>query len=595
MRRAVRFTPCQAAPLGKRDITSEALYVSDTLTSRFDSGMISDVAFWPNRVTVTAQDTIKNFCMITSMVSGCLRRTVASLALVGMGLLLAGCGEEERGAEPLRMICEATFPPYEYHVQGGIDGIDPALCTIIAKCLDRPLEVQDMAFDAVIPAVATGKADIAASGLTVTPERARQVRFSEPYVEAAQVAVVPVGSPIRSPADLKGRRIGVQSGSTGDLYVTRTFGEPERFQNVIFAATAALTGKVDVSVVDRQPAQVFVAKTPGLRILPEPVSRETYALAFRRDNALLCAQADAILAAMRANGTLETLIARYTDAMARQREGSDEAIGTRVDVSDLVARMATDPALRAALDALEARADELVAEARPGLWRRLAANARANFVEGGRWRYLAEGFAVTLEIAALATLLGLLIGFGVATVRATCDMTGRLRVADALCRVYLTVIRGTPVVVQLLILYFVIFGSQDVSKVFVAVVAFGLNSGAYVAEIVRGGIMAIDRGQTEAGRSLGLSHGRTMLFVILPQALRNVLPALGNEFIVLLKETSVAGYIALMDLTKAGDIIRSQTYTAFMPLLAVAAIYLAAVSLFAWLLGKLERRLTRHG
>ena len=154
---------------------------------------------------------------------------------------------------------------------------------------------------------------------------------------------------------------------------------------------------------------------------------------------------------------------------------------------------------------------------------------------------------------------------------------------------------GVGVVVQLLIIYFVIFGSQDVSKFLVAVVAFGLNSGAYVAEIVRGGILAIDRGQTEAGRSLGLGHARTLLWVVMPQALRNVLPALGNEFIVLLKETSVAGYIALMDLTKAGDIIRSQTYTAFMPLLAVAAIYLAVVSLFAWLLGKLERRLKRDG
>ena len=515
----------------------------------------------------------------------------ALAALLGL-VAFAGCGRDE-GPAPLRVICEATFPPYEYRVRGGIDGIDPALCAIVAGCLGRPLETQDMAFDAVIPAVATGKADIAASGLTVTPERARQVRFSQPYMEAAQVAVVPLGSPIRAPADLHGRRVGVQSGSTGDLFVTKTYGEPERFQNVVFAATAALTGKVEASVVDRQPAEVLVSRTPGLRILPEPVTRETYAFAFAKGNARLCAQVDAILAAMRRTGALDALIRRYLDAMARQRDGDEAALRDPVDTADIRAQVLADPGLRAELARLEAALP--AAEARPPWWRRLAETARLNFLDGQRWRYLLDGFLVTLGVAALASLLGLLIGFAVAAVRATHALTGRLRAADTLCRVYLTVIRGTPVVVQLLIIYFVIFGSQDVSKFLVAVVAFGLNSGAYVAEIVRGGILAIDRGQTEAGRSLGLGHARTLLWVVMPQALRNVLPALGNEFIVLLKETSVAGYIALMDLTKAGDIIRSQTYTAFMPLLAVAAIYLAVVSLFAWLLGKLERRLKRDG
>lgn len=190
--------------------------------------------------------------------------------------------------------------------------------------------------------------------------------------------------------------------------------------------------------------------------------------------------------------------------------------------------------------------------------------------------------------------LGILLGFTVAVIRSTHDKTGKLRFLNLLCKIYLTVIRGTPVVVQLLIIYFVIFGSVNVSKVLVAIVAFGVNSGAYVAEIIRSGIMSIDKGQFEAGRSLGLSYLQTMVYIILPQAFKNVLPALGNEFIVLLKETSVSGYIALQDLTKAGDIIRSQTYTAFMPLIAVAVIYLAVVMLFSFLLGKLERRLKNN-
>ena len=217
-----------------------------------------------------------------------------------------------------------------------------------------------------------------------------------------------------------------------------------------------------------------------------------------------------------------------------------------------------------------------------------------NFIKDDRWKYLSDGFLVTLEIAFSAVLLGILLGFTVAVIRSTHDKTGKLRFLNLLCKIYLTVIRGTPVVVQLLIIYFVIFGSVNVSKVLVAIVAFGVNSGAYVAESIRSGIMSIDKGQFEAGRSLGLSYLQTMVYIILPQAFKNVLPALGNEFIVLLKETSVSGYIALQDLTKAGDIIRSQTYTAFMPLIAVAVIYLAVVMLFSFLLGKLERRLKNN-
>jgi His/Glu/Gln/Arg/opine family amino acid ABC transporter permease subunit len=214
-----------------------------------------------------------------------------------------------------------------------------------------------------------------------------------------------------------------------------------------------------------------------------------------------------------------------------------------------------------------------------------------NFIMSDRWKYLVNGLKTTLTVTFFAVIIGILVGFLVAVIRATCEKTGRLKILNAVCKVYLTVIRGTPVLVQLLIIYFVIFGSVVIDKTLVAILAFGLNSGAYVAEIIRGGIMSIDNGQMEAGRSLGFSYSQTMLYIILPQVFKNVLPALGNEFIVLLKETSVAGYIALEDLTKGGDIIRSRTYDAFMPLIAVALIYLAMVLVFSKLLTILERRL----
>ncbi len=230
----------------------------------------------------------------------------------------------------------------------------------------------------------------------------------------------------------------------------------------------------------------------------------------------------------------------------------------------------------------------------------IAAEFKLNFLDDARWKYLWNGLGVTLEITLFAVLMGIVIGVIVAAVRSTWDQNeenlrpgpGRAALGffNGLCKAYLTVIRGTPVVIQLMIMYYIIFASSR-NGVLIAILSFGINSGAYVAEIIRGGIMSIDKGQLEAGRSLGFNYVQTMWHVIVPQAMKNVLPALANEFIVLLKETSVAGYVAVKDLTKGGDIIRGVTYSAFMPLLAVAAIYLVMVMFFTWLVGKLERRL----
>ena len=231
---------------------------------------------------------------------------------------------------------------------------------------------------------------------------------------------------------------------------------------------------------------------------------------------------------------------------------------------------------------------------------KLKADFILTFVQANRWKYLLNGLGNTLLITLLACLLGIVIGVAIAMVRSTYDKTregarktlGRklFGVLNEICRIYLTVLRGTPVVVQLMIIFFVIFASSD-NGVLVASLAFGLNSGAYVAEIVRGGIMSIDQGQFEAGRSLGFNYFQTMRFVIIPQTIKNVLPSLANEFIALLKETSVAGYVAVADLTKGGDIIRSRTYSPFLPLIAVALIYLVLVMFFSKLVGLLERRL----
>lgn len=214
-----------------------------------------------------------------------------------------------------------------------------------------------------------------------------------------------------------------------------------------------------------------------------------------------------------------------------------------------------------------------------------------NFITGDRWKYILAGLKTTLIVTLFSLIIGILIGIIVAIIQSTYQKNGNFKLGNSICKLYLAIFRGTPIVVQLLIIYFVIFSSVRIDKTFVAIIAFGFNSGAYVAEIFRSGIMSIDNGQFEAGRSLGFNYTQTMYNIILPQALKNVLPALGNEFIVLLKETSVCGYIALQDLTKGGDIIRSQTYSPFMPLIAVALIYLVMVIGLTKLVSILERKL----
>jgi ABC-type amino acid transport system permease subunit len=225
------------------------------------------------------------------------------------------------------------------------------------------------------------------------------------------------------------------------------------------------------------------------------------------------------------------------------------------------------------------------------------------FLEKQRWRFLVTGLGNTMKLTFFAVLIGIALGTMLAVIRTAWD-TNRavlrpgpgkfcLGFCNALAKIYLTVIRGTPVVVQIMILFFVILASSN-NKILVGILAFGLNSAAYVAEIIRSGIQSVDPGQMEAGRSLGLNYVQTMAHVIVPQALKNVLPALANEFIVLIKETAVAGYVGLTDLTRAADIIRGATFQSFLPLLAVAAIYLTLVLFFTWLVGILERRLKRR-
>ena len=225
-----------------------------------------------------------------------------------------------------------------------------------------------------------------------------------------------------------------------------------------------------------------------------------------------------------------------------------------------------------------------------------------DFIVDDRWRFITKGLGVTLLVTVLALVFGTIIGLIIGIIRCAHDQQGQkekkgikdvvLDVLDALCKLYITVIRGTPALVQLLIMYFIVMISAQ-SKITVAVVTFSINSGAYVAEIIRGAIMSVDKGQMEAGRSLGLNYVQTMTHIIIPQALKACLPALVNELITLLKETSICGYIGLNELTRGGDIIRGTTFDALLPLFGVAVIYLTMVLIISYVMSILERRLRK--
>ncbi|MBQ9765385.1 MAG: ABC transporter substrate-binding protein/permease [Lachnospiraceae bacterium] len=472
----------------------------------------------------------------------------------------------------------------------------------------------------------------------------------------------PIGkSPINTLDDLANAKIGVQLGTTGDIYVTDEYPNAtiQHFNKGADAIQSLKQGKVDCVVIDKLPAEAFVALNKDLSILDEEFTDEDYAIAVAKGNNELLGKINDALNELEENGIKQKIIDNYIGDNKGSYEyvtpkGTDKSNGRLVmatnaafepyeyveggkivgidadmalAISDILGMelviedMEFDSVITAVssgkadmgMAGLTVTEDRLksinfsesyttstqVIVVRNGESDDLSIFSleryKNNFIKDNRWKYIAEGLLTTLEISFFAVVIGVVLGFVFAIIRASSDKTGKLKLLNALVKVYVTIIRGTPVMIQLLIIYYVIFASTNINKVLVAVLAFGLNSAAYMTEIVRSGIMSIDNGQFEAGRSLGFNYVQTMRHFILPQAFKNVLPAIGNELIVLIKETSISGYIGIMDMTRGADYIRSRTYDAFPPLIAVAIVYLIIVMILTALVGKLERRLKTDG
>ena len=486
---------------------------------------------------------------------------IAILCVAGAALLLPNDKDEN----VLIVETSPDFAPFDYQIGDEFVGIDMDIVRAVCDDMGYSVQFRQNTFDSIILSVEQGKCDMGASGFTMTDERKEQVLFSDPYYEIHQVVVVPKGSDIWTIDDLKGKTISVQMGTSGAEYAEDVTSNVRQLNTYTEVVLDLLQGKAHCEIVDNTVAQAQVLENPELEIRDILTDAETeyYGFIFSKDNQELCDMINESLARLRENGTLDRIINYYVDH-------NYDYIPSYYDSDQYV--------------------EEEDDEESKGFWGGLWDRFYNDFIKYDRYHYIFDGLKNTLVITALALVIGMVLGAILAMVRSIHDQTGKLKVANAISRVYITVIRGTPMMVQLLLIYYVVFATSD-QGILIASVAFGLNSAAYVAEVIRSGITAVPKGQMEACRSLGMPNRTAMSSVILPQSIRNILPALGNESISLLKETSIAGYIGIIDLTRGADIIRGQTYDALFPIIVAAIIYLAIVLVLTYLIRRMERRL----
>ncbi|MFO7617396.1 MAG: ABC transporter permease subunit [Bacteroidales bacterium] len=546
-------------------------------------------------------------------------------------------------------------------------GFDIELASHVAVRLGKKLEIIDMEFGAMLPALIAGKVDMIGAGLSITEERAKKVLFSQSYYPSGIAAVISSQGQkagkgeadlMSSAEDIPGRRIGVVMGSIYDGYSSRTYPTSPilQYQTVPDMLMALNTDKIDVIFIDNESLPDVFEKNPALGLLEPNVFFVPIAAPFHKESTALREQFNTFLKEIRSNGTYEELKKRWMDRTNGEMppiEGSsangqlkigivsdiglpsaimkngkpagfDIELGTRfaawmgreyvpVDLpfGAMIAALATkkvdmatcsmmiteerkkqidfsDPywdsgaSVIAVKSKLAAYQQESRAE-KVSFFKSLGQSFHNNIILENRYLLIVNGLKITIIISILAALIGTLIGGLICYMRMS-----RQKWLSVTARGFISLIRGTPVLVLLMIIFYVVFASVNINAVLVAVIAFGINFGAYVSEMFRTSIQGVDRGQWEAGIASGFTRVRTFIHIILPQALRQVLPVYKGEFISLVKMTSIVGYIAVQDLTKASDIIRSRTFDAFFPLLMAAFIYLILAWILTWGLGRIE-------
>ena len=484
---------------------------------------------------------------------GILFLLLTALTIAGSAVLIPADGMFSLNAaeqtEEIVVGTNAEYSPFEYRDSDGeLTGFDYDLLEAIAEVQGIELVWNDLPFDSLMGSMEAGDIQIIAAAVGPTEERARSVDFSDVYYTGSQSIICSEGGDITEFADLTGKTVAVLEGSMSDLIVSgeNTDYGVTRFKTASSAVMELMNQGADAVVIDTIMAEIYCAQTTGITYTEVPGTEEDTVFCIQKGNTALTELINEGLAKVRENGTYDELYEKYFSGEGEDTAAADEEQG-------------------------------------------FLGKLKFIFLDENRWQYYVSGVEITILISILSTLVGTVIGLFVAIVRLRADRMKRKSIAADIAALYVDIIRGTPSVLQLMIIYFAVFHSR--LGYVAAVVSFGINSGAYVSEVIRGGILAVDKGQMEAGRSLGMSYTDTMSFVILPQAVKNILPALGNEFVQLIKETSILGYVGILDLTKAASYVSSRTYQMFIPLVAAGVIYYVIVKLLTILLGKFERRL----
>ena len=490
---------------------------------------------------------------------GILFLLLTALTIAGSAVLIPADGMFSLNAaeqtEEIVVGTNAEYSPFEYRDSDGeLTGFDYDLLEAIAEVQGIELVWNDLPFDSLMGSMEAGDIQIIAAAVGPTEERARSVDFSDVYYTGSQSIICSEGADITEFADLTGKTVAGLEGSMSDLIVSgenTDYGVVEdadvtRFKTASSAVMELMNQGADAVVIDTIMAEIYCAQTTGITYTEVPGTEEDTVFCIQKGNEELTELINEGLAKVKENGTYDELYEKYFSGEGQETVAVDEEQG-------------------------------------------FLGKLKFIFLDENRWQYYLSGVEVTILISILSTLAGTVIGLFVAIIRLRADRMKRKSIAAGIAALYVDIIRGTPSVLQLMIIYFAVFHSR--LGYVAAVVSFGINSGAYVSEVIRGGILAVDKGQMEAGRSLGMSYGDTMSFVILPQAVKNILPALGNEFVQLIKETSILGYVGILDLTKAASYVSSRTYQMFIPLVAAGVIYYVIVKLLTVLLRKFERRL----
>ena len=445
----------------------------------------------------------------------------------------------------ITMGTSADFPPFEYLQKSEIVGIDVEIAKKIAQSQNCELKIKDMSFNNVLVEVINGSVDLGISGITKTEERAKKVDFSYNYFTASQKAMVKDNSDIKSVKDVKGKKIGVQLGTTGDHYCTdKKLGDVTRYDKYTDAVSALSNEIIDVLVLDGFTADQIAKKNKDFYVIPESLTEESYCIAVKKGRADLLQSINKVIYEMKQNGELDRIVESYMNSPDFDSSKSDSS--NEFD---------------------------------------------SKFTNKEYFEYISKGLIVTLKITLFAMIVGIILGVLASSLRIISNSNKKLKILGVLVNFYTTVIRGTPVIVQLFIIYYIALSGISKNPIIAAVVTLGINSGAYVCEHIRAGIQSISKGQFEAGKSLGLSEKTLMSKIIIPQAIKNTLPSLAGEAISLLKETAAVGFIGVMDLSLAGKKITSVTFDPVLPLFTVATIYLVLVVGLTFILNKIERKM----